>query len=56
MMLRYSFGMIEAADAIDKAVAKVLDGGYRTRDIYQEKAGEKLVNTKEIGDAIIANL
>jgi 3-isopropylmalate dehydrogenase len=56
MMLRYSFGMIEAADAIDNAVAKVLDQGYRTRDIYMEKAGEKLVNTKEIGDAILANL
>ncbi|MCM0082735.1 3-isopropylmalate dehydrogenase [Geomonas sp. Red32] len=56
MMLRYSFGMVEAADAIDSAVAKVLDQGYRTRDIYQQKEGEKLVNTKEIGDAIIANL
>jgi len=56
MMLRYSFGMIAAADAIDNAVAKVLDQGYRTRDIYMEKDGEKLVNTKEIGDAIIANL
>lgn len=56
MMLRYSFGMIEAADAIDKAVAKVLDRGIRTRDIYQQKAGEKLVNTKEMGDAIIAAL
>jgi 3-isopropylmalate dehydrogenase len=56
MMLRYSFGMVEAADAIDKAVAKVLDQGIRTRDIYQQKAGEKLVNTKEMGDAIIAAL
>jgi 3-isopropylmalate dehydrogenase len=56
MMLRYSFGMIEAADAIDNAVAKVLDQGFRTRDIYQQKPGEKLVNTREIGDAIIANL
>jgi len=56
MMLRFSFGMIEAADAIDNAVAKVLDQGFRTRDIYQKKEGEKLVNTKEIGDAIIAAL
>jgi 3-isopropylmalate dehydrogenase len=56
MMLRYSFGMVEAAEAIDKAVAKVLDQGIRTRDIYQQKAGEKLVNTKEMGDAIIAAL
>ena len=56
MMLRFSFGLVEAADAIDKAVAKVLDQGYRTRDIYQDKPGEKLVNTKEMGEAIIANL
>jgi 3-isopropylmalate dehydrogenase len=56
MMLRYSFGMVEAADAIDKAVAKVLDQGIRTRDIYQQKAGEILVNTKKMGDAIIAAL
>ncbi|MDR3580580.1 MAG: 3-isopropylmalate dehydrogenase [Oryzomonas sp.] len=56
MMLRFSFGMVEAADAIDNAVAKVLDQGFRTRDIFQKKEGEKLVNTKEIGDAIIAAL
>jgi len=56
MMLRFSFGMVEAADAIDNAVATILDQGFRTRDIYQNKPGEKLVNTKEIGDAIIAAL
>lgn len=56
MMLRFSFGMVEAADAIDNAVATVLDQGFRTRDIYQKREGEKLVNTKEIGDAIIAAL
>jgi len=56
MMLKFSFGMQDAADAIDNAVAKVLDLGFRTRDIYQDKPGEKLVNTKEMGDAIIAAL
>ena len=56
MMLRFSFGMVAAADAIDNAVKKVLDQGFRTRDIYQKLAGEKLVNTKEMGDAIIAAL
>ena len=56
MMLRYSFGMVDAADAIDSAVAKVLDQGYRTGDIYQKKENEKLVNTREMGDAIIAAL
>ena len=56
MMLKFSFGMLDAADAIDNAVKKVLDQGYRTADIYQKTAGEKLVNTKEIGAAIIAAL
>src|SRR5512133_1980379 len=56
MMLKFSFGLLEAADAIDNAVAKVLDQGFRTRDIYQNIAGEKLVNTKEMGAAIIAAL
>ncbi len=56
MMLRFSFAMVEAADAIDSAVAKVLDQGIRTRDIFLGKPGEKLVNTKEMGDAIITNL
>jgi 3-isopropylmalate dehydrogenase len=56
MMLRYSFGLGKAADAIDGAVAKVLDQGFRTRDIFQSKPGEKLVNTKEMGDAIISAL
>ena len=41
MMLRYSFGMIEAADAIDNAVAKVLDQGFRTKDIYQGEVGAR---------------
>lgn len=56
MMLRFSCGIVDAADAIDQAVATVLDQGYRTRDIFQTRPGEKLVNTKEMGDAIIAAL
>lgn len=56
MMLKFSCGMVDAADAIDNAVKTVLDQGYRTRDIFQDLPGEKLVNTKEMGDAIIAAL
>jgi 3-isopropylmalate dehydrogenase len=56
MMLRYSFGMVEAADLIDDVVEKVLDEGYRTFDIYQRRNGEKLVDTKEMGDAILRRL
>ena len=56
MMLKFSFGMLDAANAIDNAVATVLDQGYRTHDIYLQKPDEKLVNTREMGDAIIAAL
>jgi len=53
MMLRYSFAMAEAADAIDKAVAKALDEGCRTGDIFLGRSGEKRVSTAEMGGAII---
>lgn len=56
MMLRYSFGLAEAADAIDAAVEKTLNDGFRTADIYQGQAEEKKVNTSGIGDAIVARL
>ena len=36
MMLRYSFDMADEADAIENAVNKALDDGYRTSDIYKE--------------------
>jgi 3-isopropylmalate dehydrogenase len=56
MMLRYSFGMVEAADAVDTAVEKVLNEGCRTADIFQGAGGEKKVNTAAMGDAIVAAL
>jgi 3-isopropylmalate dehydrogenase len=56
MMLRYSFGLAEAADAIDRAVHNVLDQGIRTGDIHQHKPGETLVDTKGMGDAIVEAL
>ncbi len=56
MMLRYSFAHNQAADAVEAAVEKVLDQGLRTADIFQGKAGEKKINTREMGDAIVANL
>jgi 3-isopropylmalate dehydrogenase len=56
MMLRYSFGMVEAADAINAAVETVLNNGFRTGDIYQGSDSEKKVNTIAMGDAIIAEI
>jgi len=54
MMLRYSFGLEEEAQAIENAVTKVLEQGYRTGDIMSE--GMKLVGTKEMGQLIINEL
>lgn len=54
MLLRYSLGQHAAADAIDAAVRKAIDQGYRTGDIWSE--GTQRTNTREMGDAIIAAL
>lgn len=56
MLLRYSLGETEAADAIDNAVRKVIDQGYRTGDLATGTPGEIRVNTAEMGDAIVAAL
>lgn len=56
MMLRYTFDLDEEASAIEKAVKKVLEDGYRTIDIMpQDEAGKQKitqVGTKEMGDLI----
>ena len=52
MMLRFSFDMEKEADAIENAVRKFLDAGYRTADIMSE--GMTLVGCKQCGD-LIAN-
>lgn len=50
MMLRYTFGLLQEADAIENAVKAVLDQGYRTPDLY---AGEgTLIGTAEMGRRI----
>lgn len=50
MMLRYSLGMPEAADAVDAAVESAVADGIRTRDLWEE--GMTLVGTSEMGDAV----
>ena len=50
MLLRFSFDMDKEADAIDNAVKKVLEAGYRTGDIMSEDM--KLVGCKEMGSLV----
>jgi 3-isopropylmalate dehydrogenase len=54
MMMRYTFNRTDLADRIESAVRKVLASGLRTGDIAQ--AGEAVIGTREMGDAIVAAL
>lgn len=61
MLLRYSFGLETEAKAIEAAVEKVLDEGYRTGDIAGSerdavKAAGKLVGTKAMGQLVVERL
>ncbi len=53
MMLKYSFGEVEAANAIENAIKRVLADGYRTGDIAAYGAKE-VVSTTEMG-SLLAN-
>lgn len=54
LMLRYSFDHEAAAGVIEKAVATVLEQGYRTAEIMQPGCRE--VGTAEIGDQVVTAL
>jgi 3-isopropylmalate dehydrogenase len=54
MLFQYAFGMPEVYTQVHGAVQKVLNQGYRTRDIHT--AGMTLVNTAKMGDLITASL
>ena len=54
MMLSYSFDLVEEAKAIEEAVNKVLDQGYRTIDIM--KNGNKCVGTEEMGTLVALHI
>lgn len=54
MMFRYSFHLAQEADAIEAAVDQALADGLRTADIA--KSGERIVGTREMGQAIRENL
>ena len=53
LMLRYSFGLNDAAAAIENAVAKAIEAGSRTGDIFNpNEPGVRKIGTREMGDAI----
>ncbi len=50
MLLRHGFGLIEAAEIIDRAIDAVLDAGVRTQDLAI--ADERTFGTEEVGSEI----
>ncbi|MCR4626529.1 MAG: 3-isopropylmalate dehydrogenase [Treponema sp.] len=60
MLLRFDFKLEEEAKAIEKAVDKVLEAGWRTGDIAGDveavKASGKLVGTKKMGQLVVEAL
>ncbi len=58
MMLRYTFNLDKEADAIERAVSKVLEDGYRTIDLLGSSSGDsyKQVGCKEMGDLLVERI
>lgn len=54
MMLKYTLGLSDEADAIESAVKKTLAAGYRTPDIMSE--GKTPATTEQIGSLIAQNI
>ena len=55
LMLRHSFKLNEAANAIEAATGKVIDNGLRTGDIFNpNEPGAQKIGTRAMGDAIAA--
>ncbi len=57
LMLRYSFALNDAAASIETAVAKAIDQGHRTGDIFNPAdTSARRVGTRAMGDAILAGI
>ncbi len=57
MMLRYALDLGDVADAIEKAVDKVLEDGWVTSDLALETTEKfKILNTEEMGQKVIEAL
>jgi 3-isopropylmalate dehydrogenase len=55
LLLRYSFGLTEAAASVDRAVAAAIAQGLRTGDIYSAtETTARRVGTRAMGEAIAA--
>jgi len=56
MMLRYTFGLQQPADAVEAAVKAVLAQGHRTADLLPKDSAQKPIGTKEAGERIAGEI
>jgi 3-isopropylmalate dehydrogenase len=56
LMLRHSLGMEDAAAAVESAVDRVLERGFRTPDLATDRPEEQTVGTGEMTRAVIEEL
>jgi 3-isopropylmalate dehydrogenase len=54
MMLSYAFNLDKEATTVEAAILRVLEQGYRTKDIHAE--GTRLVGTQKMGSLILEEL
>jgi 3-isopropylmalate dehydrogenase len=54
MLLRYSLGLVSDAEAVERAVDRTLEKGFRTADLIT--AGEHSITTKEMTDRVLQEL
>ncbi len=54
MLLHYSLGLKQEAEAVEEAIARTIQAGYRTEDLREE--GKKVVSTTEMGEQIVQQL
>jgi 3-isopropylmalate dehydrogenase len=52
MLMRHSAGLEQDADAIEAAVKKVLDQGYRTADLARGDKGANVLSTQDMGQRV----
>ena len=54
MMFKYSLLKEDYSKLITRVINKILDNGYRTKDIFNDK--DKLISTSDMGDLVVKEL
>jgi 3-isopropylmalate dehydrogenase len=54
MMFKYSLLKEDYSKLINRVINRILDNGYRTKDILNDK--DKLISTSDMGDLVVKEL